>query len=160
MAAGQSQVGRHTAQFRLASLDSSRRYLDLETTEADCVLQSVREAAAAIPAMTGRDQLICEELHWRYCRGRGYRPQLAKMAHGMAGGGSRDDFKNPEFVQKWSCFIFYVLNMDPQVSWIQVQQVLFVYTSSYKQISLSTLCTWNPTTSWYIMRSALQVSEA
>jgi hypothetical protein len=36
------------------------------------------------------------------------------MAHGMAGGGSRGDFKNPEFVQKWSCFIFYVLNMDPQ----------------------------------------------
>jgi hypothetical protein len=68
--------------------------------------QSVREAAEAIPAMTGRNQLICEELHWRYCRR--YYPQLAKMAHGMAGGGSRDDFENPEFVQKWSCFIFYM----------------------------------------------------
>jgi hypothetical protein len=90
----------------------------LETTGADCVLQLVREAAAAIPAMTAREQLICEELHWRYCRR--YRPQLAKIAHGMAGGGSRDDFKNPEFVQKWSCFIFYVLNMDPQVSWVHV----------------------------------------
>jgi hypothetical protein len=51
------------------------------------------------------------------------------MAHGMAGGGSRrGDFGNPEFVQEWSCFIFYVLDMDPQVSGIQVKQVFFIYT--------------------------------
>jgi hypothetical protein len=65
MDAGQSQVGHYT------NFDWLRRLLallGLETTEADCVLQSVREAAAAIPAMTGREQLICEELHWRYCR--------------------------------------------------------------------------------------------
>jgi hypothetical protein len=94
--------------------------------EADCVLQSVQEAAAAIPLMTGRDQLICEALHWCYCCR--YRPQLAKMAHGMAGAGSHKDFSNPEFVQQWSCFIFYVLIMDPQVSGIQVYQVLFICT--------------------------------
>ena len=62
--------------------------------------------------MTGSEQLNCEALHWRYIRR--YRPQLARLAHGMAGGGSRDDFRNPEFVQEWSCFIFYVLNTDPQ----------------------------------------------
>jgi hypothetical protein len=81
----------------------------------------------------------------------------AKLAHGMAGGGSRDDFSNPEFVQEWPCFIFYVLNMDPQVSGIQVEQVFFICT--YTNLSLSTLCTWNPTTSGSIMRSALQVSK-
>jgi hypothetical protein len=111
-------------QFRLASTALG------QTTEADCVLQSVLvlEAAAAIPAMTGRKQLICEAPHWRYCCR--YRPQLAKMAHGMAGGGSRDDFKTPEFVQKWSCSIFYALNMDPQVSGIQdpsAAGVLYLY---------------------------------
>jgi hypothetical protein len=78
---------------------------------------SCREAAAAIPAMTGSEQLNCEALHWRYIRR--YRPQLARLAHGMAGGGSRDDFRNPEFVQEWSCFIFYVLNTDPQQSRFQ-----------------------------------------
>jgi hypothetical protein len=56
------------------------------------------------------------------------------MAWQEVAGGSRGDFGNPEFVQEWLCFIFYVLNMDPQVSGIQVQQVFFVYT--YTSLSL------------------------
>jgi hypothetical protein len=37
------------------------------------------------------------------------------MAHAMAGGGSYGDFCNPKFVQKWSHFIYSVLNMDPEL---------------------------------------------
>ena len=75
--------------------------LGLEKGIAYCVQHEVWEAAAASPAshsaMTGSEQLICEALHWRYIRR--YCPQLALTAHGMAGGGSRGDISNPEFLQ-------------------------------------------------------------
>jgi hypothetical protein len=56
----QSQNGRYT---NFDWLQQLLPQLGLEPMEADCVLQSVQEAAAAILLMTGRDQLICEALH-------------------------------------------------------------------------------------------------
>ena len=68
----------HVNNFEQLAGDCERsiRQPGLETTNTDCMHQllqlhlarGVRGAAAAIPDMTGSEQLICEALHWRYMR--------------------------------------------------------------------------------------------
>jgi hypothetical protein len=58
------------------------------------------------------------------------------MAHGMAGGGTRTDFSDPKFVQERPCFVFYVLNMAPQLVYKQAQGVFKEVSQQQRGFSL------------------------
>jgi hypothetical protein len=71
---------------------------NLDKKGVSSVLEAIRGATKAIPALTGDQKLKFEDQHWFYL-GR-YRPQQAQMAHTLAVDGKEIDFKNQQFLEE------------------------------------------------------------
>jgi hypothetical protein len=98
----------------------------LPTAGLPLLMHAICAATEAIPHLSGNAGTKCSFA--RHSTGIAYAGtgrNKRTLAHAMGGGGSYGDFCNPKFVQQWSHFIYFVLNMDPQLVFNEISNISF-----------------------------------